>query len=275
MTKSRTILILIIAPALVSLAVTLLVLSVWDTRQASQPRTIVLPTHGSTAMIPPRATRPPISQAGDTEEGENTRAPEPTTPSVACENPEHLVASGETLGVISDHYGVSIDDVITINEMVDPEFNPDFLSVAQVLVIPVCGIPTPTSIGVPTGTSVPTRNIPDPIATTTALPSGSVSVHIVRVFYPGDVTREAVEIVNEGSPVDLAGWRLTNDDEDKFVFPTFKLFTGGGVTVFTGAGENTPVVLYWGLNNAVWNVGYTVFLYDVNGKLQDEFEISE
>ena len=196
-------------------------------------------------------------------------------PTDACENPVHVVASGETLGAIAEQYGISIDDLVTMNQMLDTTFDPDFLAVRQELTIPVCGVPSPTPTGEPTGTSVPTRNVPTPIPTTTDSPAGSINVSIVRVLYPGDVTREAIEIVNEGSPVDLDGWRLTNDDGVEFVFPSFRLFTGGGVTIFTGAGEDTPIVLYWGLNNAVWEIGYTVSLYDADGELHDEFEISE
>ena len=275
MTKSRTILVLIVVPAVVSFVVTLLILSVWDTQRASQPRTIVLPTHSSTALIPPRATQPPASQSAEVGEGPDAQEPGLITPTAACENPVHLVAGGETLGVIAEQYGVTIDDLMIINHMIDDTFDPDFLSVGQQLTIPVCGIPTPTPTGEPTSTSVPTRDVPAPIPTTTDLPAGSIDVHIVRVLYPGDVTREAIEIINDGSPVDLDGWRLTNDHDDEFIFPSFRLFTGGGVTIFTGAGEDTPIVLYWGMNTAVWKVGYTVFLYDADGKLHDEFEISE
>ncbi|MBN1310793.1 MAG: lamin tail domain-containing protein [Anaerolineae bacterium] len=276
MTKRRNILVLIVVPAIASVLVTLLILSIWDKQRASQPTTIVLPTHSGTALIPPRATQPPPPQSDEpVGSDETTQEPGPITPTSSCENPVHLVASGETLGVIAEQYGVSIDDLVIMNQMLDPEFDPDFLAVRQELTVPICGVPTPTPTGEPTGASVPTRNVPTPIPTTTDLPAGAISVSIVRVLHPGDITREAVEIVNEGSPVDLDGWRLTNGEGDEFVFPSFRLFTGGGVTIFTGAGEDTAIVLYWGLNNAVWEVGYTVSLYDVDGKLRDEFEITE
>lgn len=273
MTKIRTILVVIIVPATVSLLVTLLVLRIWDAQQTSQPQTIILPTHSGTAMIPPRATQPLASaQAGG---DANTQVPNQTIPTPGCENPVHAVASGETLGVIATQYNVSIDNLITMNQMVDPEFNPDFLSVGQPVTIPICGIPTPTPTGIPTDTLVPTRNVPNPIPTTTDLPAGSVSVQIGRVLYPGDVTREAVEIVNKGTLVDLEGWSLSNERGIEFVFPSFRLFTEGGVTIFTGAGENTSIVLYWGRTNSAWRVGDTISLYDANGELQDEFEVTE
>jgi LysM repeat protein len=273
MTKIRTILVLVVLPAAASLLVTLLVLSLWNAQQAAQPQTRYLPTYSGTALIPPRATVPPTPLPGETVESPATELPGAITPSPSCENPIHLVASGETLGVIAEQYGVTIDDLITINQMLDPTFDPDFLSVRQSLTIPACGIPTPTPTGAPTDTPIPTRNVPTPIPTTTELPAGAVSVRIVSVLHPGDVTREAIEIINEGSPVDLAGWSLTDDNGDQFEFPSFKLFKGGGVTIFTGAGEDTPTALYWGLNTAAWQVGDTISLYDADGKLQDSFDV--
>lgn len=275
MTKIRTILVVIIVPAAVSLLVTLLVLRVWDAQQTSQPQTVRLPPHSGTALIPPRATQPPpaSTQAG---EDASTQAPEEIALTlVGCENPVHPVAGGETLGVIATQYSVSIDDLVIMNQMVDPDFDPDFLSVGQPVTIPVCGIPTPTPTGIPADTPVPTRNVPDPIPTTTESPAGSISVQVGRVLHPGDVTREAVEIVNKGAPVDLAGWSLSNGRGIEFVFPSFRLFTGGAVTIFTGAGENTPIVLYWGRTNSAWRVGDTVSLYDAEGELQDEFEVTQ
>lgn len=273
MTRIRTILLVIVVPAIVSLLVTLLVLKILDAQQTPQPQTIILPTHSGTAMIPPRATQPPVSTQPST--GTNTQAPDQTVSTPGCENPVHLVASGETLGVIAAQYSVSIDDLITMNQIVDPAFDPDFLSVGQQVTIPACGIPTLTPTGIPTDTPIPTRNVPNPIPTTTELPSGAVRVRISRVLYPGDVTREAVEIVNKGAPVDLKGWSLSNERDIEFVFPSFKLFTEGGITIFTGAGENTSIVLYWGRTNSAWRVGDTISLYDADGELQDEFEVTE
>ncbi len=91
---------------------------------------------------------------------------------------------------------------------------------------------------------------------------------------PGDITSEAVEIVNEGSPVELEGWTLTNGRGDEFEFPSFRLFSGGAVTVYTGVGENTPIDLYWGLTRSAWQIGDTASLFDADGNLQDEFEVT-
>jgi len=92
---------------------------------------------------------------------------------------------------------------------------------------------------------------------------------------PGDITSEAVEIVNRGAPVELTGWTLSDGGRNEFEFPTFRLFASGGVTIYTGVGENTPIRLYWGRDRAVWEIGKTVYLYNADGDLQDEYDITE
>jgi LysM repeat protein len=280
MTRSRSVLVLIVVPAIVSLLVTLLVLNLWD-RQRPQQHVITLPTPSGTSQIPPREIILPeqTGEAGETgEPGEESAATEEATeppPPTECENPIHTVDAGQVLGGIAESYGVSIDDIVALNQQIDPSFNPDILSVGQQIAIPLCGIPTPAPTETPTDTPVPTRNIPEPIPTATALPQGAISVEIARVLNPGDITSEAVEIVNRGTPVELTGWTLSDGGRNEFEFPTFRLFASGGVTVYTGVGENTPIDLFWGLDEAVWEIGATVFLYDADGELQDEYEIEE
>lgn len=270
----RSVFVLIVVPAVISLGITLLVVNLWDRQQGSRERVIYLPTPEPTSMIAPRDTLPPPPEG--TGEGGSPPEIEPTTAEPAgCENPTHTVAAGEVLGAISGQYGVSVDDIIAANVLVDPTFNADFLSVGQQLVIPVCGLPTPAPTQVPTETPPVTRNIPAPIPTATSLPPGSVSVQISDVISPGNVTREAVDIINFGSPINLGGWTLTNGDDQEFEFPDMTLFSNAAVTVYTRVGENTPIDLFWGLDEAVWAVGDTVYLYDDEGQLQDEHEISE
>jgi LysM repeat protein len=277
MNRQRSILVLIVVPAVISLLVTLLVLYIWD-RQQPPVTTIVLPTYGPTSQLPPRVTQS-ASRPGGTPGGEGSSAEvsggeaEGDVIPPGCENPTHVVASGEVLGTIAEQYSVSVADLIALNQLIDPAFDPDFLAVDQELVIPVCGIPTPTLTLTPIDTPIPTRVVPTPIPTATELPPGTIRMVIAEVINPGDITSEAIEIANEGSPVDLEGWTLSNGRDDEFVFPPFRLFSGGRVAIHTGVGENTPIDLYWGLNEPVWQVGDTAALFDPDGKLHDEFEI--
>ncbi len=271
MRQGRGLLVLVAIPALVSLGVTLLVLSLLDSQRLRSPEVIELPTNSSTAQIPPRSTVPEPGQTGG---GAGQVAAQASPTSGACQNPVHIVTSGETLSTIAEQYGVSTDDVTTMNKQIDSAFNPDLLSVGQQLVIPVCGLPTPTATLLPTNTPFPTLNIPTPIATATEVPPGTVSVKILRVLSPGDITREGVSILNSGSPVDLNGWKLSSGRSKDFIFPALRLFTGGSVTVFSGVGENTAINLYWGLNEAIWRTGDNVTLMDASGKMQAQYTVT-
>jgi len=276
MKRGRSLLIMIALPAIVSLGVTLFVLTIWDAQKSPEQRVIILPTHSGTALISARSTQ--AGAAGEDNSGttQPDSADVSAPPSVSgCENPTHVVVAGETLGVISGQYGVSVDDLIAMNQAVDPLFDPDILSVGQTLVIPSCGIPTSTVAPTPTDTLVPTRDIPTPVATATEPAPGTISVKIARVLNIGDITREAVEILNEGSPVDLKDWTLSNNKGQEYNFPAFRLFTGGGVIVYSGVGQDTPINLYWGLTDSLWGIGDTITLRDSEDNLQDELEITK
>jgi LysM repeat protein len=272
MRRGRDILVLVAVPALVSLAVTILVLSVVDSQRLRGQQVIVLPTTSGTALIPPVSTQP---QSGQSSTGGGESNPSQTAAnSGSCQNPVHIVTSGETLSTIASQYRLTADDLIAINQTLDPNFNPDFLSVGQQLVIPECGVPTQVPTSLPTFTAVATLNIPTPISTATEVPPGTVSIKITRVLNAGDITREAVSILNSGSPVDLQGWRISSGKTKDFVFPAFRLFTGGSVTIFSGVGENTAINLYWGLTDPIWRLGDSVSLLDASGKLIDQYKVA-
>jgi hypothetical protein len=271
MRQGRALLVLIAVPALVSLAVTFLVLTLVDSGRSQGQQVIVLPTTSGTALIPPRSTQPEAGQppAASTEPGSSQIAANPG----GCQNPVHIVTSGETLSTIAGQYNLTADDLISMNQALDPNFDPNLLAIGQQLTIPECGVPTQVPTSAPTFTAAPTLNIPTPIATATEVPPGTVSIKISRVLNPGDITREAVSILNSGSPVDLQGWHLSSGKSKDFVFPAFRLFTGGSVTIFSGVGENTSINLYWGLTEAIWKIGDTVSLYDANGKPASDYKV--
>jgi len=96
MSRQRSVLVLIVVPAVVSLAVTVLVLTLWNRQQG--PEYIMLPTHSGTAQIPPRETRPPaVGSAGEATSAETT-GEEQSAPTIepGCENPVHTVVGGDT-----------------------------------------------------------------------------------------------------------------------------------------------------------------------------------
>jgi LysM repeat protein len=271
---SRILITLVAIPALVSLAVSLLVLSVWGAGASSGQPAIILPTYSATSMLPPRSSETANNAGGS--ESASTLTGDSGTPASSdapCENPVHAVQPGETLSVIAESFGISMDDITAMNSQLDPAFDPDFLSIGQELIIPLCGVPEPPPTDQPTFTPVATRHIPTPIATATEPPAGTTAIMITGVLHPGDVTSEAVELLNQGSPIDLAGWTLSSKRGDGFVFPTFRLFSGGGVVIYTGIGENTPSALYWGLTKAIWRSGDIVSLFDKSGALKTQYTI--
>lgn len=269
----NSILILILAPAAVAIVVTLVVLNIWDRQRGPTERVVMLPTESSTSQPagPGSASAPDdnIEEDSAQEDEEDEAVVEVEAPPAnGCENPTHVVEVGQTLGVLSEQYDVSLEELTEINIQADPSFNADFISVGQIVIIPECGIPTPTPTLPPTATAEPTL-----LPTATEAPAGEIIVEITRVLSAGDITREAIEIVNRGAPIDLQGWRLTRGRNTFYEFPSFRLFSEGAVTIYTGVGQNSPIELYWGRAEAVWEIGDTVQLQDASGEIISEFEV--
>ena len=180
----------------------------------------------------------------------------------------YTIQAGDTLGRISTLYSVPLEDIITVNNI----DNPNVLQVGQEILIPVNGIPTPTPT--PEPTAVP--NIaPSPIPTET-LTQGEVIITINEVVAPGELTAEAVSIVNLGSrPVSLEGWQLADSEGRTFIFPAITLFgDGAGILLHTEAGQSTALDLYWGQEEAIWQAGDVVVLRDINGSEQATFTVT-
>jgi hypothetical protein len=87
----------------------------------------------------------------------------------------------------------------------------------------------------------------------------------------GDALEEYLCVSNVGpEPVNLLGWRLSDEVGATFEFPHFILEPQQSVRVNTGAGENTSSDLYWNRGRAVWrDTGDTAYLRDADGELVD------
>ena len=202
----------------------------------------------------------------------------------------HTVAEGDTPFAIAETYGANGFDLMAVNGLTDETASN--LQIGDVLIIPLPGCPltaedvaaqsavaevteeaTPevTAESTEDSTTVPTATI----RPTLTLPPTAVNaqLEIVRIINPGDITAEGVEIRNNGAAVNLTGWTLSDGDGNTFTFPEQRLFTGGVVTVNTQIGTNTPIVLYWGRSEAVWQVGDTVTLEDAVGTVQSSMRV--
>lgn len=277
MKRQQALITLVLVPALVSFAVTMLVLTLLN--RGNREEVIVLPTFSATsageqpaeAAAPPSETLSP-GQPDSTPGADLSSEPAGEASPAFCENPIHEVQTGELLGRIVADYGVTIDEVVAYNSALDPDFDPDLLFVGQEIVIPLCDpetLPTPIA-----DTPTPTNTIPPPVSTATAIPeTGDINVVISRVLFAGDITQESVDILNLGGTIDLEDWELRGEARERFVFPAVRLFPNGSITVYTGDGENSASELFWGLDRAIWSPGDLIRLLDADGVERSVFEL--
>ncbi len=261
MDKWKRILYYLLINVLVSACTTVAVLMIWDQThpqaaplQDGQPVAYATPASVSAGGVPtaalsltevvtPTATTRPVP-VGDVEEYE--------------------VQSGDTLGLIAQKYDVSVEDIMSVNQI----NNPDSLSAGMLLYIPLNPGDIPTKTPEPTKTAAPT------VATTPSGPPQEARVIINSVISPGDLTAEQVFLSRLGDgDLSLSGWQLKDEDGNVFVFPQLDLFEGGAVIVWTKSGSNTAVDLYWGLKDPTWQTGEKVTLLDAAGKVRATYQI--
>jgi LysM repeat protein len=173
----------------------------------------------------------------------------------------YTVRPGDTLFGIASELGVDVEDLMAANGL----SNPDSLDIGQVLVVPqVEGGAPAGEVGAPsTGQSEPTAN-PD---------AGSPQVEIREVTGAGEIASELVFLVNRGGQVQMAGWQLEDGRGHAYVFPNFILHNDGGVSLHTRAGRDSPIDLFWNLDEAVWIPGTTITLRDAGNDVHSTFEI--
>jgi LysM repeat protein len=186
----------------------------------------------------------------------------------------YIVKEGDTLSTIAEKFGVSLEDLMRINAI----SNPDLIYPGQELIIPGGELPQPT----PTFTLPfqPPTPVFTPIATTlptpTPVPSPAASkegVYIEAVVNPGEKGKEAILIRSVAEKVkNLAGWRLSADNFS-YVFPDFLLWPQGVVTLYTGPGKNTPAELYWGLDKPILHQVKTLTLYNREGQAVSSYQV--
>lgn len=209
----------------ISIVTTLLVLVIWDSRR--EPETLVLPTFSGVSaqtgasgeLEGEPAGAAPVESAQGVEA--DTGGEPGAAPPAASGNQDsviHVIQAGDTLFDLSLQYDVSLEDIVIANNLESPEV---LLDVGQELIMPIGGLP-------PTLTPTPTEPVPTqaieltPIPTVTPQPSGEVNVIIQDVLFPGDVTREAIFVINEGAKLDMEGWTLSDEQGQRVRLPAIR-----------------------------------------------------
>jgi len=152
----------------------------------------------------------------------------------------YQVQPGDTFESIAANYNISVEELVAVNGFTESQP----LGAGEILRIPVH-------------------------------PRGSVVID--SVIGAGDLDSERVLLKHRGEgELSLVGWRLEDSKGNVFVFPQFPqitLFSPGAVNVYTKAGSNTVVDLYWGLDHSVWESGATVLLKDVQGNVRSTYTV--
>ncbi len=234
---------------------------------------------GGSAPLAQVSTQETVQEAGGpTPAAQGTASPTAGTPAASPTAPqeteppksveEYQVRANDTLGQIASQYGVSLDDLMEVNALTDP----NSLSVGMVLYIPITPVATDTP-DVPTPTRTP-RATPEPGEASATEPPQEARVVINSVIGAGDLRTEHVFLTRLGEePISLEGWTLEDEDGNRFTFPQLELLKDGAVNVWTASGTQTVVDLYWGLGQAVWESGEEVTLKDAQGKVRAAYTI--
>ena len=237
----------------VSATVMLAILFWWDSKDMTETAVSILPT----ATVP-LATA--VSQ--DNPSSAEVVAEEAAVPE-EDDIPTHTVASGDTLGIISGIYDVSMEDIMTANGMTDP----NVLAIGQVLIIPVNGLPEPTAVFTPVPPTPESDEPPTPIPAVEEEGDGTAVIEIQATS--GDIEGEAVQIQNlGGQQVALSGWQLVDADGHAYTFAQITLFgDGAAIQLHTGSGQDAPADLYWGLTEPVFTAGELISLLNSAGEV--------
>jgi hypothetical protein len=164
-----------------------------------------------------------------------------------------------------------------LNELDDP----DNLVIGQILHIPTAPLPRETATAVPPEgivsptprpTITPTQR---PIYTPTPTLTGQeAQVVIDTVIGAGVLANERVVLRRTGDgELSLVGWRLTDNQENVYIFPQLTLYKDGAINLNSRTGQNTVVDLFWNLLSPIWSSGKTITVFDAQNNLRATYTI--
>jgi len=237
----RQLALVIILNALISLTIAVAVVWVVEQRRPDPETLAALATPITAPVIAPTFTPTPAATPAP---AEADASPVATTAPGAEE--VYVVQAGDSLLAIAGRYGVSMQAIMDANNLTDP----DFVFSGQRLIIPradaAAAAPSPTAA-----------------ASATAGQGLRVASFVSNGALPG----EAVQIANDSDLViNLQGWRLEKEGGPAYTFGGLSLFPGSGLVLYTGAGVDTSVALYWNQTTPLWERGSVARLINAQGQ---------
>jgi len=274
MNRLKRLFYIILANIVISSATVLIVIYFWEKNrpEPSAQVTVVMmvnPTLNAAmeAGTPFTALLSETPVPGQDQVGETPLPPEPT------QIIEYQVKSGDTLSKIAMNFDISMDDIMRLNGLSDP----DLISVGETLFIPAGPLPTVTPV--PPTTAAPTVT-PRPVTPTqsltpTASPAGNPARPVIEtVLAAGDLESERVKISRTGfGELSLAGWQIEDGNGHVYIFPQLNLFEDGSVFLHTSKGVDSATNLYWGLSEPAWQSGEVLILRDEKGQERARYQV--
>lgn len=202
---------------------------------------------------------------------EATSSPTPEPSPIPSQPMTYTVESGDTLSAVAQEHNVSLEALISANDLTDP----DVLQVGQVLVIPEDEEPISDDVSVQTPEPGSSADAEDLLIPPTLTPAGPSLVEISEAVGVGTLESETISLGNQGGMVNLEAWTLSSAAGEQFVFPALTLFPEGQVKVHSKTGEDTPRDLYWGRTEPAWQEGELVTLRDADGNVVDTYILPE
>lgn len=209
----------------------------------------------------------------------------------------HTLVDGDTPFGVAEQYGANPFLLMEANNLTDDTAS--LLQIGDTMIVPLEGCPVelpPTETPTPTASNTPDPSIPtdtpeataevtdEAEETATITPSPTITlaptatnaqIEIVSADGIGDITAEGIRLRNTGNTINVTGWTLEDAEENVFSFPEQLLFSNAEVTIYTRSGTNTPVALFWGLDEPIWEEGDVLTLIDSTNQVQATIRIPE
>ena len=189
----------------------------------------------------------------------------------------YRVKEGDFLGALAIQFNVSVADIIAVNSLT----NPDSLIVGQIIYIPTAPLPSVTSTSIPP--TIVASATPRPSATGTHEPVSTPTPTVVgqeaqvvidKVIGAGVLENERVVLLRTGDgELPMAGWRLTDNQGNTYIFPQLTLYKDGAININSRTGQNSVVDLFWCLPAAIWSQGKVVSIYDAQNNLRATYTV--